>query len=72
MSVQDLLHDINEDKKRAAVLAALKNAADERKLTIVALVHGMRREKLWRCVMDNSLGTLTQSEVDWLAIDLQE
>lgn len=63
---------LDEKRKRDAVLAALVDAHQKGKLSIAALLHAMPVSKLARCIADHSLGTLTQSEIDWLAVDLRE
>lgn len=61
----------DETLKRDAVLAALRDAAARGKLSIAALLHAMPLHILATCVKNNSLGTLTQDQIDWLAVDLR-
>lgn len=63
---------LDEKRKRDAVLAALKDCAQKGKLGVCAAIYGIAEYKLFKCAQDNSLGTLTQSEIDWLAVDLRE
>lgn len=63
---------LDEKLKRDAVLAALTDAHQKGKLNIAALLHAMPVAILARCVRDHSLGTLTQDQIDWLAVDLRE
>lgn len=61
----------DEQAKRTAVMAALNDAAKKGKLNIAALLHGMDEGRLAVCIRHQSLGTLSQAEIDWLAVDLR-
>jgi hypothetical protein len=62
----------DELAKRAAVLAALNDAHKQGKLRIAALIHAMPEHILATCILNQSLGTLTQDQIDWLAVDLRK
>jgi hypothetical protein len=61
---------LDEKRKRDAVLAAMKEAASKGKLGIAARIYAIPEKDLAVCVDNNSLGTLTQCQIDTLSLDL--
>ena len=70
--MSDLAALADEQRKRDAVLAALQDCAMRGLLGVWAAMHGIAEHRLAQCARDDSLGVLTQSEIDWLAVDLIE
>jgi hypothetical protein len=62
---------LDEKRKRDAVLAALTDANNKHKLGLAAMIHGIPEKVLAHCVHHQSLGTLTQAQINWLAVDLR-
>jgi hypothetical protein len=56
--------------KRAAVLAALQDARAKGSLGVAAAVHNIAESKL-RHYAQGDEAALTQTEIDWLAVELK-
>lgn len=61
---------INQIAKRDAVRVACKDAMSKGKLGIVAMLHGINEVSLRKFVKGDDLA-LTESQIDWLAVDLR-
>lgn len=56
--------------KRDAVRAACKDAMAKDKLSIASMLYSIPEENLKRFAQGNN-AALTQSQIDWLAVDLK-